>query len=303
MRTVAFSLVAMLTLVDACSKPKEATPRSPPSASTASALVSASASASAPSAVPPVTPTDSVSPSASYLVSLTGDDCPVTLRINEVPLLELKAGDKKSVGESIDLWIRGGTNSVTLEARGKLAKGCASVNVVAVAEDGDQRTAPRVLDTRWPAAGLRSGVQAFEFHGPVAHRCQLWRDVEAMALTAADKVQLLERVRELHGLFARRDTKNLAERTDYRAQDIARCLGKPPAWGVESQTSFYSQIMSGSDFVVVPLDESALAMDVVGGGRLVWLHRRDGKLLLENSLGQGMDFYAAKIAGQWTIVR
>ena len=124
-----------------------------------------------------------------------------------------------------------------------------------------------------------------------------------MTLTAADKLELLERVRELHGSFARRDTKKLAERSDYRAKDVARCLGKPPAWGVERQTSFYSQIMSGSDFVVVPLDESALLMDVVGGGRLVWLHRRDGKLLLENSLGQGMDLYAAKIAGQWTIVR
>lgn len=250
-----------------------------------------------------MTPTGSVSPSAMYLVSLAGENCPVALRINDVPLRELKADDKKGVGESIDLWLRGGINSVTLEARGKLAKGCASVNVVAVAQDGDQRTAPRVLDTSWPAADLSSGAKAFEFQGPVADRCQLWRDVEAIALTAADKVELLELVRELHGLFARRDTKKLAERSDYRAKDIARCLGKPPAWGVEQQISFYSQIMSGSDFVVVPLDESELLMDVVGGGRLVWLHRRDGKLLLENSLGQGMDLYASKIAGQWTIVR
>lgn len=305
MRTVADSLrlgsVAMLTLLSACSKPQETKPGPPASASALSALRPALAPASA--AVPPVTPTGSVSEAAHYMVSLTGDNCPVALRINDVPLLELKTGGQRSVGETSDLWIRAGLNSVTLQARGKLAKGCASVTVLAVPEDGDQRTAPRVLDTSWPAQDRSSGVQVLEFHGPVAARCQLWRDAEPIDLTAADKSKLLEWVRELHGWFARRESKKLAQQADYRAQDIGRCLGKSPKWGTEGQNSFFSAIMSGSDFVAVPLDVSALVMDVVGQGHLVWLHRRDGKLLFQNTRGQGMDFYVAKIAGRWTIVR
>src|SRR6187399_2360303 len=222
MRTVADSLrlgsVAMLTLLSACSKPQETKPGPPASASALSALRPSLALASA--AIPPMTPTGSVSEAAHYMVSLTGDNCPVALRINDVPLLELETGGQRSVGETSDLWIQAGLNSVTLEARGKLAKGCASVTVLAVPEDGDQRKAPRVLDTLWPAVDLSNGVRVFEFHGPVAERCQLWRDAELIDLTAADRLKLLEWVRELHGVFTRRETKKLAGETDYRAKDI-----------------------------------------------------------------------------------
>src|SRR5688500_19764123 len=131
---VAFAVAALLTLVNACSKPKEATPRSAASASAASALPTASAPASAlvePSASPPTKPTGSVEPSASYQASLTGDNCPVALRINDVPLLQIEAGSQKSAGEIIDLWIHAGINSVTLEARGQHANGCTSVTAVA----------------------------------------------------------------------------------------------------------------------------------------------------------------------------
>lgn len=250
-----------------------------------------------------MTPTGSVAASASYLVSLDADKCPVALRVNDVPLRDVEAGRRTSFGEIIDPWIRTGINSVTLEAKGKLAKGCASVAVMAIPAGGDQRTAPRVLEARWPVADLESGARQFEFHGPVADRCQLWRDAQSFELGAGHESELLEQVRALHQLFARRDVAGLAERADYRARDIARCMGKSPESGVEDQKRFFSIIMPDAGFVPLPLDESALAMDVVGNGKLVWLHRRDGKLLLENSQTQGMDLYLAKIGGHWTVVR
>jgi len=172
-----------------------------------------------------------------------------------------------------------------------------------VPKDGDQRTAPRVLKANWPAADATSGTQTLEFHGPVADRCRLWREAEPIELTPAAKSELLEQVRKLHGSFAGRDVEVLSSSTKYRAEDIARCLGKEPASGIEDQKRFYSVITSEPDFVALPLDEAALVMDVVAKGKLVWLHRRDDVLLLQNKLNQGMDLYAAKIAGRWTIVR
>ncbi|HEU5076868.1 MAG TPA: hypothetical protein VFU02_21910 [Polyangiaceae bacterium] len=306
----ASTAAALLTIVNACAKPEKATPPSPASSSTVSAnsvsapaLASAAGAASQTAALPPPTPTGNIAASASYLVSLNADDCPVALRINDVPLREVEAGRHTNVGEIVDPWIRTGINSVSLEAKGKLAKACATVEILAIPPGGDQRTAPRVLAAKWPAADSTSGIGVFEFHGPAADRCQLWRDAQSFELSAPNRSELLEQVRVLQQLFSRRDVTGLAERTDYRARDIARCMGKSPESGVEDQKRFFSNIMPDSGFVATPLDEAALFMDVVGDGKFVWLHRRDGKLLLENSLGQGMDLYAAKIAGRWTIVR
>jgi hypothetical protein len=185
---------------------------------------------------------------------------------------------------------------VTLEAREKLAKACVSLEVLAIAKDGEQRTAPRVLQASWPATDATSGAHVFEFHGPVSDRCQLWRDAEPVQLTRADRTELLEQVRVLHRAFARRDIKALAKGTKYRGEDIARCMGKSPATGIEDQQHFFSAITSDPGFVALPLDEAAILTEVVAKDRLVWLHRAGDKLLLQNNLTQGMDLYGPSCA-------
>jgi len=250
-----------------------------------------------------MTPTGSVSSDASYMVSLTSDGCALELRINDVPLRQVEAGRRTDYGEIVDVWLRAGVNSLTLESKGKFAKGCVSLDVLAIPKDGDQRTAPRVLQASWPPDDSAGSLQVFEFHGPVADRCQLWRDAEPIRVTPADRVDLLEQVRALHRSFARRDIEALAGSTKYRAEDVARCTGKSPASGVDDQKRFFSAITSNASFSALPLDEAAVLVDVVAHDRLVWLHRPGDKLLLQNNLTQGMDLYAAKIAGRWTIVR
>ncbi len=291
--------LGLLGLASACSKPKDATPISP--APAAAAQASPPESGETTRRAPE--PTGTVASSASFLVSLTADHCPVALRVNDVPLREVEAGRRTTVGETIDPWIFAGVNSVTLEAKGKLSKGCAVLAVLGVPPGGDQRTAPRVLDASWPDADLPSGVKEFAFHGPVTERCQLFRDAQPFALGATERAELLQQARVLHQLFARRDVAGLAERADYRGKDIARCLGKSEASGVDEQKRFFAVITSEPDFVALPFDEAALRLDLVAKGKLVWLHRSDGRLLLENNRTQGMDLYAAKVAGRWTIVR
>ena len=288
MGTWALLATALLMLVNACAKPKQAPEQT---------LASPSASVARPS-MP-----SSLSPAASYMLSLTSDGCSVEVRVNEVPLRRTEAGRRTDYGEVVDSWIWAGVNSVTLEAKGQLAKGCVSLEVLAVPKDGDQRTAPRVLRTSWPAAESTSEARVFEFQGPAADRCRLWREAESIQLTPAAKSELSEQVRMLHRAFTRRDVEALSSSTKYRAEDIARCMGKEPASGIEDQKRFLSIITSEPDFVALPLDEAGLVMDVVANGKLVWLHRRDDVLLLQNKLNQGMDLYAAKIAGRWTIVR
>ena len=244
-----------------------------------------------------------VSPSAKYLVSLETDGCPLELRINDVPLRELDGGRPSTFGEIVDPWLRAGVNSATLVARGKVSRGCASLEVLAVPENGDQHTAPRVLTVRWPETDLPAGEQAFEFHASVAERCHLWRDAEPVELGATARSELLTEVRALHRQFTKRNVAALAERTEYRAKDIARCLLKSPASGVEDQKRFFTQVTSVPPFAPLPVDDTGLAMDVVGRGKLVWVHRRDTKLLLENGAGGGLDLYFAKIDGRWRIVR
>src|SRR5690606_4112458 len=39
------------------------------------------------------------------------------------------------------------------------------------------------------------------------------------------------------------------------------------------------------DFSATPWSDAALMLEVVGNQRLVWLHRNDGKLLLQNGAG------------------
>ena len=244
-----------------------------------------------------------MSPSAKYLVSLETDGCPLELRINGVPLRELEAGRTHTFGEIVDPWLKAGVNAVTLVAKGKLSQGCASLEVLAVPDGGDQRAAPRVLEAKWPGTELAAGEQTFEFHGPAAERCQLWRDAENVELTAPARSELLAEVRALHRLFTKHNVASLAERADYRAKDIARCLQKAPASGVDDQKRFFTHITSEPPLAPLPDDDSALAMDVVGQEKLVWVHRRDTKLLFENGAGGGLDLYFAKIGGRWTLVR
>jgi hypothetical protein len=304
------AVVALLGTA-ACSKPKGAAPSAPlppPVASTPSSGAPGGMTRGVPSsgpaaAVPPATPSGDVSPSASYLVSVDTQGCPLEIRINDVPLRELEGGRPHAFGEIVDPWLKSGVNTVSLAAREPVSKECASLVVLAVPEGGDQRTAPRVLDVKWPPADLARGAQAFEFHGPAAERCRLWRDIEPLELTAGAREEILADVRALHALFSKRKVAAFAERTDYRAQDIARCFRKSPESGVDDQKKFLTLVTSESPFAPLPLDETALALDVVGRGKLVWVRRRDAKLLFQNGMQQGMDLYWAQISGRWTVVR
>jgi hypothetical protein len=278
----------------ACSKSEGVTSGSP-------AAPPASASA-APAAAFPVVPAG-VSPSASYLLSLDTRGCAVELRINDVPLLSVEADRPRALGEVIDPWLKVGVNGVSLAARTNVSKGCASLSVLAIPEGGDQRTAPRVLEAVWPPADLARGEQAFEFFGPTTERCRLWQDAAPLELDAAGKSELLGEVRALHRLFVKRDVTAFARRADYRARDIARCLRKAPESGVEDQKKFLELVTSATPFSPTPLDESALTLELVGGRKLVWAHRKDARLLFENGLGQGMDLYFAKVDGRWAVVR
>lgn len=304
--------ITTLVIPSACSKPKEAPPNAVASAlpSKASAPSASSAPsgrathvASSATAVPPLPLPSGVSPSASYLVSLDTDGCPVELRINDVPLRDLEAGRPRAFGEVVDPWLTSGVNTLSLVARETVSKGCASLKVLAVPEGGDQRTAPRVLEATWPATERATGEQPFEFHGPAAERCQLWRDAAAVELDASARSELLAEVRSLHRLFEKRQVASLAERLDYRAKDIARCLQKAPALGVEDQKRFLAHVASVPPFAPLPADDTELALDVVGQGKLVWVHRRGPKLLFENGAGGGLDLYFAKIGGRFTVVR
>ncbi|HEX6277485.1 MAG TPA: hypothetical protein VFZ53_30790, partial [Polyangiaceae bacterium] len=274
-----------------------------PSSGAPSGLTKEAPSAGPAAALPPPAPSGDVSPSASYLVSVDTQGCPLEIRINDVPLRELEGGRPHAFGEIVDPWLKSGVNTVSLAAREPVSKDCASLVVLAVPEGGDQRTAPRVLDTKWPPAELARGEQAFEFHGPAAERCRLWRDIEPLELSAGAQAEILADVRALHALFSQKKVAAFAERTDYRAQDIARCFRKSPESGVDDQKKFLTLVTSESRFVPLPLDETALVLDLVGGGRLVWVHRRDTKLLFQNGMQQGMDLYWAKLGGRFTVVR
>ncbi|HEY6724865.1 MAG TPA: hypothetical protein VI197_12595 [Polyangiaceae bacterium] len=224
--------------------------------------------------------------------------------MNDVPLIEYDAASPHSVGEVIDPWIQSGTNSVTVQAGPQKAgatEPCAQVAVLAIPEGGDQANAPRVAEkTVASTGGQTRATLAFV---TAKSACELWAEAKRFDWNAEGQRELTELAQKAHRLFSQKQIAPLAELTDYRARDTARCLGRTPESGVADQRSFFAAITGAPDFSAIPWSDAGLVLEVVGNGRLVWMHRNDGKLLLQNGAGGGMDLYAARIQGSWRIVR
>lgn len=224
--------------------------------------------------------------------------------MNDVPLIKYDASSPHSVGEVIDPWIQSGTNSVTVQAGPQKAgatEPCAQLAVLAIPEGGDQASAPRVAEKTLASTGgqTRATLDFVVAKSP----CELWSEATRFDWNAENQRELTELAQRTHRLFSQKKLGPLAELTDYRARDTARCLGKTPESGVADQRSFFDAITGAPDFSAIPWSDEALVLDVVGNGRLVWMHRNDDKLLLQNGVGGGMDLYAARIEGRWRIVR
>lgn len=296
-------LVALMLNVNACSKPERVELHAEATAPASVAPLSATASASA-APVPASPDVVASGKHTSYLLSVDTHACAVTIAVNDVPLIEYDAASPHSVGEVIDPWIQSGTNSVTVQAGPQKAGAtdpCARLAVLAVPEGGDQARALRVAERT--VASTTGQTRATLDFVTVKSPCDLWVEAKRFDWNSEGQRELTELAKRSHQLFSQKKIEKLAELTAYRARDTARCLGKTPESGVNGQRSFFEAITAAPDFSAVPWSDKALVLEVVGNGRLVWMHRNDGKLLLQNGAGGGMDLYAARIQDGWRIVR
>lgn len=238
------------------------------------------------------------------MLSVDTHACAVAIAVNDVPLIRYDAGSSHSVGELIDPWIRSGANSVAVQA-GPQTPGtgapCAQLAVLAIPEGGDQASAPRVAEQTLasPTEQARATLDFVTAKSP----CQLWTETQRFDWNSEVQREVTELAKTTHQLFSQKKIAALAALTDYRARDTARCLGKTPESGVSDQRSFFDAITGAPDFSAVPWNDEAFVLEVVADGRLVWMHRSDDKLLLQNGVGGGLDLYAARIGGSWRIVR
>jgi hypothetical protein len=233
----------------------------------------------------------------------------VRARLNEIPVFEGSAEERKIVQVKLNPFVVEGRNLLALELAGAPGDRPALKLTVFRGEHGQEPGPDGTLAsfaTEQPGGATIAEVWRTEFNAQPAFGRWAWQDAPDGALAEGDFAAIRSLVGETAAAFRSRDTAALTGILAIKNSELPRALGVDPDGFAQSQTAFWNGLFSSPEWSVPAPNLERLRITPQAGGRLATVTAADGDPPISGAAGERrflMPVMVGRIAGQWRIVR
>jgi hypothetical protein len=137
---------------------------------------------------------------------------------------------------------------------------------------------------------------------------KLWKDCQPLSdVDQSDQTILFKILNKLQDAFATGNSDQLGELLNARLLDQALAFGRDPVEKRRDVVDFAKELASEPGWGLEPFKQSDLNWDLVAEKRAVWITRFGHEPVIKSkrlpTFAWSSHVYAAKIDGQWVIIR
>lgn len=251
-----------------------------------------------------------------YYVNIDASGVHFSLKINNVQIASLDRGERFLTEKPISLWVAADKNIFSVDLislpeegviRGKL-----HVEIFLHDETSEYPKAKKTyLSYSYPHPKIGEIKNTFSesvgFQVKEVVPTKVWSDSETVnELSQADKVEVFELLSAFSERVINKDVDGLVKYLDYKIKDEARANGVDFSASLNIAKRSFSVLSKYESLGQEPFKLEDIEFSIVGEGRLVYVKKISGKVLLRFALGENfldIPVYVAMIKGRWAIVR